>query len=154
MPTEAPPVFYLFCLKLVLLEASRPRTWMTVPSGLRSGGRTTHVVSSEGLFYAEVLGNRSSDWVLVTEVLTYADRDVRRVRRSTDLPGCRDYRPARRALQAELDRRLDELRTGLLAHTGMSPAAARVFTAMCRNDWRLGGDDLLAAAEAAKAAVC
>jgi ketosteroid isomerase-like protein len=32
-------------------------------------------------------------------------------------------------------------------------AAAAVLTAMCRTDWRLGGDDLVAAAQAAKAAV-
>jgi hypothetical protein len=90
---------------------------------------------------------------MVTNVLTYADRDVRRVSRVTDLPRCRDARPAKCALIAELDHRLQELRMALLAHTGMTPAAARIFTEMCRNNWRLYGDAMVAAAEAAKAAV-
>src|SRR4051794_19611621 len=153
MNTEAPAEFYLFSLKLLLLENGRPRVWARVRSDLPRGGRTKHWLESEGLYYGEVLGNRSSDWFMVTNVLTYADGDVRGVSRVTELTGCRDPRPAKRALITELDNRLTELRTGLLARTGMSPAAAQVFTAMCRNDWRLGGDDLVTAAEAAKAAV-
>jgi hypothetical protein len=152
MSTEAPAEFYLFCLKLLLEAEGRPRTWVRISSDRPRGGRTTHATESEGLYYGEVLGNRSSDWLMVTNVLTYADRDVRRVSRVTDLPGCRDPRPAKRALTAELDRRLAELRTALLAHTGMSPAAVRLFAEMCRNDWRLHGNDLVAAAETAKAA--
>ena len=153
MPTEAPPVFYLFCLQLLLMEEGRPRVWQRIRSDLPTGGRTTHWVESEGLYYGEVLGNRSAGWLMVTNVLTYADGDVRRVGRVTDLPGFRDPRPAKRALLAELDHRLQELRTALLAHTGMTPAAARIFTEMCRSNWRLYGDAMVAAAEAAKAAV-
>ncbi|UOY03706.1 hypothetical protein [Blastococcus sp. PRF04-17] len=52
----------------------------------------------------------------------------------------------------ELDHRLQELRTALLTHTDMTPAAARLFAEMCRNDRRLHGDDLVTAAETAKAA--
>ncbi|UOY03705.1 hypothetical protein [Blastococcus sp. PRF04-17] len=79
MSTRAPAVFYLVCLKLLLSEESRPRPWQRVPSSHPRGGRTTHWVESEGLYYGEVLGNRSSDWLMVTNVLTYADCDVRRV---------------------------------------------------------------------------
>jgi hypothetical protein len=153
MSTEATAEFYLVCLQLLLLDEGRPRVWQRIPSDMPCGGRTTHWLESEGLYYGEVLGNRSSDWLMVTNVLTYTDRDVRRVGRATDLSGCRDARPAKRALMAELDRRLQDLRTALLAHTDMTPAAARVFTEICRNDWRLHGDAMVAAAEAAKAAV-
>jgi hypothetical protein len=152
MSAEAPAEFYLFCLQLLLMEEGRPRVWQRIRSDLPRGGRTAHWLESEGLYYGEVLGNRSTDWLMVTNVLTYTDGDVRRVGRATDLPGCRDARPAKRALMAELDRRLHELRTALLAHTGMTPAAARIYTEICRNDWRLSGNGLVAAAEAAKAA--
>ena len=107
MSTEARPEFYLSCLKLLLLlEEGRPRAWQRNRSDLSSGGRITHWLESEGLFYGEVLGNRSTDWGVVTNVLTYADRDVPRVSRVTDLPSCRDPRPAKRALLAEVDHRL------------------------------------------------
>lgn len=152
MSNPAPAVFYLVCLNLLLVEEGRTRPWQRLPSSHTRGGRTTRWVESEGLYYGEVLGNRSSDWLMVTNVLTYADGDVRRVSRAADLPGCRDPRPAKRALLTELDHRLQELRAALLRHTGMTPAAARLFAEMCRNDGRLHGDDLVAAAETAKAA--
>ena len=153
MTTEAPAEFYLSCLRLLLMEEGWPRAWHRTPSDMPRGGRTTHWLESEGLYYCEVLGNRSSGFFMVTNVLTYADGDVRRVSRATDLPGCRDPGPAKRALMTELDHRLNELRTALLKHTRMSPVAARVFTEMCRSNWRLMGAGMVAAAEAAKAAV-
>jgi hypothetical protein len=153
MNTEAPTEFYLFCLSLLLMEEGRPRPWARIPSNWPPGGLTTYSLEYEGLYYGEVLGNRASDWHMITNVLTYSDRDVRRVSRATDLSGCRDARPAKRALLAELERRLQDLRTALLAHTGMSPAAARVFTELLRTHSGLLGRDMVAAAEAAKAAV-
>src|SRR5690242_7661723 len=79
MTSEAPAEFYLSCLRLLLAEEGRPRVWQRVRSDQPRGGRTTHWMESEGLFYGEVIGNRSSDWLMVTNVLTYAGRDVRRV---------------------------------------------------------------------------
>jgi alkanesulfonate monooxygenase SsuD/methylene tetrahydromethanopterin reductase-like flavin-dependent oxidoreductase (luciferase family) len=61
MSTEAPAEFYLVCLQLLLMEEGRPRVWQRIPSGLPSGGRTTYWLESEGLYYGEVLGNRSTD---------------------------------------------------------------------------------------------
>lgn len=152
MSTEAPAEFYLFCLQLLLMEEGRPRVWQRIRSDLLRGGRTTHWLESKACTTARSSATGPRIWLMVTNVLTYTDGDVRHVDRGTDLPGCRDARPAKRALMAELDRRLHELRTALLAHTGMTPAAARIYTAICRNDWRLSGNGLVAAAEAAKAA--
>jgi len=59
MSTEAHDEFYLFCLHLLLKEEGRPRVWQRIRSDLPRGGRTANWLESEGLYYGQVLGNRS-----------------------------------------------------------------------------------------------
>ena len=70
-----------------------------------------------------------------------------------DLPEDSTARTAKTTLLQHLDAHLHDLDLALLAETRMTRMAATLLANMARQDWRLVGEPLLRAAEAARAAV-
>jgi hypothetical protein len=70
-----------------------------------------------------------------------------------DLPEDSTARTAKTAVLQHLDAHLHDLDLALRAETRMTRLAATLLADMARRDWRLVGEPLVRAAEAARAAV-
>jgi hypothetical protein len=136
---------------LVLLYRSteHPRTWVRT----QAGGRTTHRLYSEGLYDARVTRDRTGGWRIILDVLACPNGQLGRHGTMADLPEDSTARTAKTMLLQQLDAHLHGLDLALLAETRMTRAASTVLADMARQDWRLVGEPLVRAAEAARAAV-
>ncbi len=136
---------------LVLLYRSteHPRTWVRT----QAGGRTTHHLYSEGLYDARAIRDRTGSWRIILDVLAFPDGQLGRHGTMADLPEDSTARTAKTTLLQQLNAHLHDLDLALLAETRMTRAAATLLADMARQDWRLVGEPLVRAAEAARAAV-
>jgi hypothetical protein len=136
---------------LVLLYRSteHPRTWVRT----QAGGRTTHRLHNEGLYDARVIRDRTGGWRIFLDVLACPNGQLGRHETSADLPENSTARTAKTTLLQQLDTHLYDLDLTLLAETRMTRTAATLLANMARQDWRLVGEPLVRAAEAARAAV-
>ena len=136
---------------LVLLYRSteQPRTWVRTSAG----GRTTPRLYSEGLYDARAIRDRSGGWRIVLDVLACRNGQLGSDGMMADLPEDSTARTAKTMLLQQLDAQLHDLDLALRAETRMTRAAATLLADMARRDWRLVGEPLVRAAEAAGAAV-
>jgi hypothetical protein len=135
---------------VLLYEPSeQPRTWVRT----QAGGRTTHRLYNEGLYDARAIRDRTGGWRIILDVLACPNGQLGRHGTMADLPEDSTARTAKTTLLQHLDAYLHDLDLALLAETRMTRTAATLLADMARQDWRLVGEPLVRAAEAARAAV-
>jgi hypothetical protein len=109
--------------------------------------------SRTDFYWASVTGSKAGGWVSYICMLTWNGETLAETFTTADLGMCGSAAAAKKLVLGDLEKRLATLEASLLAETEMSPASVRVLEAMCSNNVRLAGVELLVAADVARAAV-